>query len=73
MTALRQQRIRAGLSAFQLAEMAGTTEIRVYHIERSRYRPRRVEAEGFARALKKPVATLFPDGVQADRTERGTP
>lgn len=70
MTALRQQRIRAGLSAFKLAEMAGTTEIRVYHIERARYRPRRVEAEGLARALKKPVAVLFPEGFQP---EGGTP
>lgn len=66
MTALRQQRIRAGLSAFKLAEMAGTTEIRVYHIERARYRPRRVEAEGFSRALKKPVPVLFPDGCQPE-------
>ena len=73
MTALRQQRLRAGLSAFQLAERAGTTEIRVYHIERARYRPRRDEAEGFSRALKKPVAALFPNGVQADKTERVTP
>ncbi len=70
MTALRQQRIRAGLSAFKLAEMAGTTEIRVYHIERSRYRPRRVEAEGFARALKKPIAVLFPDGCQPEGAAR---
>lgn len=66
MTELRQQRIRAGLSAFKLAEMAGTTEIRVYHIERARYRPRRAEAEGFSRALKKPVAVLFPDGCQPE-------
>jgi transcriptional regulator with XRE-family HTH domain len=70
MTTLRENRIRAGLSAFRLAEMAGTTEIRVYHIERARYRPRKEEAEGFSRALKRPVPVLFPQGCQP---EGGTP
>lgn len=66
MTTLKNHRMKAGLSAFRLAEMAGTTEIRVYHIERARYRPRRAEAEGFSRALKKPVPVLFPEGCQPE-------
>lgn len=64
MNKLREQRVKAGLSAFRLAVEAGSSEIRVFHIERDRYRPRRTEAEGFARVLKKSVSMLFPDGVQ---------
>ena len=66
MNKLREYRIKARLSAFRLAEGAGTTEIRAYHIERQRYRPRRAEAEGFACVLKTTVQKLFPDGVQQE-------
>lgn len=64
MNSLKHHRVKAGLSAFQLAEMAGSSEMRVYFVERQRYRPRRAEAEGFARVLKTTVQKLFPDGVQ---------
>lgn len=70
MTTLREHRMKAGMTAFALAQRAGVTEIRVYHLERARYRPKQVEAKKFARVLGTTVDTLFPDGCQP---EGGTP
>ncbi len=70
MTTLREYRIRAGLSAFALAQKTGNSEIRVYHLERARYRPKQAEAKKFARVLGASVDELFPDGCQP---EGGTP
>lgn len=59
-------RLRAGLSAFMLANRAGTTEPRVFMLERRRFRPRHDEAQRLAQVLGLPVNELFPDGTQPE-------
>jgi transcriptional regulator with XRE-family HTH domain len=59
-------RMAAGLTAFDLARAAGTTENRLFQIERGRFRPRPDEAARLAAVLKTSVGTLFPDGVQGE-------
>jgi ribosome-binding protein aMBF1 (putative translation factor) len=65
-TPLRTARLRAGLSAISLAGLSGTTEPRIYQLERRRFRPRNDEAHRLAQALGLPVNELFPDGVQPE-------
>jgi len=60
---LSYRRKSKGLSALALALAAGTSEMRIYAIERGRATPRREEAAALARALGAPVDTLFPDLV----------
>ena len=60
-TLLRETRIKAGMSAFVLAEKAGTTEPRIYSFERNRYRPRLDEAKRIASALGEKPEALFPE------------
>jgi transcriptional regulator with XRE-family HTH domain len=57
-------RLAAGLTAFDLARAAGTTENRLFQIERGRFRPRPNEAAGIALALMATVEELFPAGTQ---------
>ncbi|HMP71772.1 MAG TPA: helix-turn-helix transcriptional regulator [Kiritimatiellia bacterium] len=61
---LKQARIESGLTALQLAEIAGTNEARIYQVERGRFRPRPDEAQRLADVLRIPVESLFPNGVQ---------
>jgi transcriptional regulator with XRE-family HTH domain len=63
---LRTARLRAGLSAIALAMRAGTTEPRIFSLERRRFRPRHDEAYRLAQVLGLPVNELFPDGVQPE-------
>jgi len=60
MTALRDARIASGLTALELADIAGTTEMRVYSVERGRFRPRPGEARRLAVALGANPAEMFP-------------
>ena len=59
-------RHRAGLTAFELAQAAGTREPRIFAFERARFRPRFDEAERIAKALNDDPARLFPDGFQSE-------
>ncbi len=61
---LKIARHRARLTAYALADLAGTTEPRIYQLERGRFRPRPDEARGLALALGEPAETLFPGGIQ---------
>jgi len=63
-TPLKRARLQAGLSAIQLADIASTTENRLYQLERGRFRPRPAEAAGLAAALNQELSKLFPSGVQ---------
>lgn len=63
---MREARQAAGLTAIRLAELAASTEQRVFQIERRRYRPKRDEARRIATVLDLPIRKLFPDGVQED-------
>ena len=60
-TPMHKARTAAGLTAIALAEIAGTTEQRVYMVERGRYRPRTDEAARIARVLGVSVEALFPN------------
>jgi DNA-binding XRE family transcriptional regulator len=60
MTPMRAARNAAKLTAIQLADVAGTTEDRVYQIERGRFRPRPDEARRLALALGTDTDHLFP-------------
>ena len=68
MTRLKAERLRAGLTALRLAELTegGTTENRLFQLERGRFRPRAVEAAALARALGRSVEDLFPAGTQPE-------
>ncbi len=66
MSEMKQKRRAAGLTALELARRAGSTEDRVYQLERGRYRPRADEAQRLAHALKSSVKKLFPAGTQPD-------
>lgn len=58
---MRELRIRAGLTAIALAEKAGTTEFRIFAIERRRFNPRPEEAQRIADILRVQLSELFPD------------
>jgi DNA-binding XRE family transcriptional regulator len=60
MTTLREARLKARLTALGLGKLADVPEMRVFHIERGRYRPRLDEAQRLARVLGQPVEELFP-------------
>lgn len=64
MNALHEARTAAGLTAYQLAQAAGSREPRIFAFERERYRPRTDEAQRIAVALGREVEDLFPDGMQ---------
>jgi transcriptional regulator with XRE-family HTH domain len=66
MTRLKAERLRAGLTGLRLAELTkgGTTENRLFQLERGRFKPRAAEAAALARALGLSVETLFPEGTQ---------
>lgn len=66
MTRLKAERLRAGLTGLRLAELTkgGTTENRLFQLERGRFKPRAAEAAALARALDLSVETLFPAGTQ---------
>ena len=64
-TELTNRRKAKGLSALDLALDAGTSEMRIYAIERGRCTPGRDEAEALARALGMKSETLFPDVFKA--------
>ena len=66
MTRLKTARMRAGLTALRLAELTegGTTENRLFQLERGRFKPRAAEAAALARALGLSVPALFPEGTQ---------
>ena len=61
---LKDARIAAGLTALRCAYQAGTTEQRIYQIERRRFRPHEDEALRLSFLLDVPVRNLFPDGTQ---------
>jgi transcriptional regulator with XRE-family HTH domain len=65
-TQLKIARTAAGMTALELARAAGTTENRLFQIERGRFRPRPDEARGLALVLGEPVETLFPGGIQPE-------
>ena len=66
MTRLKAERLRAGLTGLRLAELTkgGTTENRLFQLERGRFKPRAAEAAALARALDLSVEMLFPEGTQ---------
>ena len=70
-TALRKARQRAGLTAIQLAEAAGTTETRVYSCERGRFRPRPDEARRLALALGADPVEMFPGVFREGASDEG--
>ncbi len=59
-TALREARRKARLTALQLADVAETTETRVYSVERGRFRPRPDEARRLALARGVDPSEMFP-------------
>ena len=61
MNMLREARRAAGLTAYQLAQAAGSREQRIYAFERDRYRPGPEEARRLAVALGADVVEMFPD------------
>lgn len=61
MSILRECRMKAGLSAYELANRAGTLEMRVYAFERQRFNPHQDEAERLATVLGTMPEKLFPD------------
>ena len=50
-----------GLTAIALAEMSGTSEGRIFAIERGRFRPRPNEGAATAHALNQQPQRLFPN------------
>ena len=63
---MRAARLRSEMPAIALAIRAGTTEPRIYMLERRRFRPRHDEAHRLAQVLGLSVNELFPDGVQPE-------
>jgi putative transcriptional regulator len=57
---LRLFRTSGGHTAKKLADLAGSEEMRIYFIERGRFRPRLEEATRLASALNSTVDQLFP-------------
>ena len=68
---LRLARLAVGLTAIETAGPAGTTENRLFQLERGRFRPRPDEALGLAAVLNRSVKDLFPDGIQGGRIDEG--
>ena len=64
---LKLKRMNAGLTACDLAALADTAEMRVYQMERGRFRPRPDEAEKLARVLGMDATELFPNGIQKSK------
>lgn len=71
MTALKFEREQKRMTALQLAQAAGTSENRIYQLERGRFRPRALEAAALADVLQTPAEILFPDGVQTMKSFEG--
>ncbi len=69
-TQLKIARTAAGMTALELARAAGTSENRLFQIERGRFRPRPDEARGMALVLGESVETLFPGGIQPEGGRR---
>ena len=71
MTRLKAERLRAGLTALRLAELTegGTTENRLFQLERGRFKPRAAEAAALANALGMAVEALFPEGTQPENPQ----
>lgn len=61
MNELRKARVAAGLSAYALAQKAGTLEGRVFAFERQRFHPKPAEAFRIAKALGSSVEDVFPE------------
>jgi transcriptional regulator with XRE-family HTH domain len=61
MNELRKARVAAGLSAYALAQKAGTLEGRVFAFERQRFHPKHDEACRIARALGSTFEKMFPE------------
>ena len=61
MRPLKTARLASGLTALKLAELAGSNEMRIYSIERGRFKPRVDEALRIAEVLHCTPAELFPD------------
>ena len=59
-TELRRARQNRGWTAIHLADLAETTESRVFAVERSRFRPRPDEARRLAAALGADPVEMFP-------------
>ena len=57
---LKAARVAAGMTAFALANAAGTREPRIYSFERERYNPSLSEAKAIAKVLCLNPAELFP-------------
>ena len=57
---LRLFRTSGGFTAQKLADLAGSEEMRIYYIERGRFRPKPDEAVRLATALNSTVDQLFP-------------
>lgn len=72
MTPLKNARLATGLTAIELAKIAGTTENRLFQLERGRFRPRALEAAGLSLALDIPIDELFPGGTQNPNATGGT-
>lgn len=61
MNELRKAREMVGLSAYALAQKAGTLEGRIFAFERQRFRPKSEEARRIAEALGTSVEDIFPE------------
>jgi len=57
---LRSERIKAGLTALEIAQRAGMQEMRVFSLERGRGRVHPDEAKRLADALGTTTGNLFP-------------
>lgn len=58
---LQDARRVLGLTALDVGEQIGTTEERIFAVERGRYRPRIDEAVLWAAALSMPPSVAFPE------------
>ena len=67
-TELKARRLAHGMTALKLALATGSTEGRLYALERGRGNPSRDEAEAIGRALGVRADSLFPElNVRAGR------
>ena len=60
-TELKARRLAHGMTALKLALATGSTEGRLYALERGRGNPSREEAEAIGRALGVNPETVFPE------------
>jgi transcriptional regulator with XRE-family HTH domain len=60
-TELKARRLAHGMTALKLALATGSTEGRLYALERGRGNPSRDEAEAIGRALGVKPETVFPE------------